>query len=182
MTRGSRRSWLREAGGVLAAVLVGAWLFSPGPRTQDHSHEPLPAAELTLADLSDKTVRLADFKGRVVLVDFWATWCHPCLQELPDLKAIYRKHEREGFIILAVSIDESPRKEIAAFVAENEVPYPVLLAGSGPIKGWRVRGLPTAYLIDREGRVVRSWFGYKDPRKLEESVRALLKGEHVHDS
>ncbi|MBI2384621.1 MAG: TlpA family protein disulfide reductase [Elusimicrobia bacterium] len=171
----------RETAGLLAVVLVGAWLLGPGPRTEDHSHSPLPAAELALPDISGKTARLSDFKGRVVLVDFWATWCYPCLQELPDLKALYRRHEGKGFVILAVSIDEGGKEAVAAFVAENKVPYPVLLAGSGPIKGWRVRGLPVAHLIDREGRIVRSWVGYKDPSELEGNVKALLSGEPIHD-
>lgn len=163
---------------VLTVVLIGAWMVSlSGPHSEDHSRSPVPAADLAVADLSGKTVRLADFKGRVVLVDFWATWCDPCLQELPDLNALYRRHERKGFVILAVSVDEATRKDIAAFVAENDVPYPVLLAGGSPVKGWPVRGLPTAHLIDGEGRIVRSWFGYKDPHQLEESVQALLREE-----
>ncbi|PIR19568.1 MAG: hypothetical protein COV48_01285 [Elusimicrobia bacterium CG11_big_fil_rev_8_21_14_0_20_64_6] len=97
------------------------------------------------------------------------------------MKALYGRHEGKGFVILAVSIDEGGKETVAPFVAENEVPYPVLLAGSAPIKGWRVRGLPVAHLIDREGRIVRSWFGYKDPVELEENVKTLLSGGSVHD-
>lgn len=180
------RHWRSKAAGFLAArwrtlagvvvVLAGGYWIGVllGPHTQDFSEAPRPAADFALPDVSGKTVRLSDFKGRVVLVDFWATWCVPCLEELPDLKALYAKHKDLGFTIVGLSMDEEGRELLAPFIKENQVPYPILLAGLEPLDGYPVRGLPTAYLIDRRGFIVKKYFGFKFPEQLEKDVSALL--------
>lgn len=169
-----RTRWKTLAG--LAAVLVvGYWIgFLQGPHTEDLSEKPRLAADFALPDLAGKTVRLSDFKGRVVLVDFWATWCIPCLEELPDLKALYAKHKERGFVIVGISIDDMGKEVVGPFVKENQVPYPILLTDLDPVEGFPVRGLPTAYLIDRRGFVVKKYFGFKFPEELNKDVSALL--------
>ena len=84
----------------------------------------LPAPPLSLPDPAGRRIALADFKGQVVLLDFWATWCEPCLYELPDLKKLQETFKPRGFTILGVSMDEEPR-DVAPFLRENKIPYPV---------------------------------------------------------
>jgi thiol-disulfide isomerase/thioredoxin len=165
--------WKTLAG--VAAVLAGGTLIGilQGPHTEDFSEKPRLAADFALPDLAGKTVRLSNFKDRVVLVDFWATWCIPCLEELPDLKALYAKHKERGFVIVGISIDDMGKEVVGPFVKENQVPYPILLAGLDPVEGFPVRGLPTAYLIDRQGFIVKKYFGFKFPEQLNKDVSAL---------
>lgn len=169
-----RNRWRTLAG--LPLVLTAAYLIGvfQGPHTEDFSESPRPAADLALPDLAGKTVRLSDFRGRVVLVDFWATWCAPCLEELPDLKALYGKHKDRGFSIVGISIDDEGKEVVAPFVKEHQVPYPILLAGLNPVEGFPVRGLPTAYLIDRSGFIVKKYFGFKFHEQMEKDIAAIL--------
>ena len=169
-----RIRWKTLAG--LAVVLAGGTMIGVlrGPHTEEFSEKPRPAADFALPDLTGKTVRLSDFKGQVVLVDFWATWCIPCIEELPDLKALYDKHKDRGFTIVGISIDDMGKEVVGPFVKENQVPYPILLAGLDPVEGFPVRGLPTAYLIDRRGFIVKKYFGFKFPEQLDKDVAAAL--------
>ncbi|MBI5624359.1 MAG: TlpA family protein disulfide reductase [Elusimicrobia bacterium] len=165
----------RTLAGVAFVLAGGYWIgVLLGPHTQDFSEAPRAAADFALPDLSGKTVRLSDFKGRVVLVDFWATWCAPCLEELPDLKALYSKRKDLGFTIVGISIDDEGKEVVAPFVDENQVPYPILIAGLEPVGGFPVRGLPTAYLIDRRGFIVKKYIGFKFPEQLDKDVSTLL--------
>lgn len=170
----ARTRWKTLAG--LAVVLAGGYLIGVlrGPHTDDLSEKPRLAADFALPDISGKAVRLSDFKGQVVLVDFWATWCAPCLEELPDIKALYGKHKDRGFTIVGISIDDMGKEIVAPFVKENQVPYPILLAGVDPVEGFPVRGLPTAYLIDRRGFIVKKYFGFKFPEQLDKDVAVFL--------
>jgi thiol-disulfide isomerase/thioredoxin len=122
-----------------------------------------------------KKIALTDFAGRVVLVDFWATWCEPCQEEIPWLVKLDRALAPEGFTILGVSMDEEGAKAVRRFVKDQPIPYPIILnGGEGPPPGWTVPGLPTAYLIGRDGTVLRRWFGEKDPDELRAAVEKAL--------
>lgn len=163
--------------GLVAVATIGYLIgLSQGPHTGDLPQTSRTTADFALPDLSGKTVRLSDFKDRVVLVDFWATWCLPCLAELPDLMALYRKYKDRGFTIVGISMDDMGKEVVGPFVRENQVPYPILLTGLDPVEGYPVRGLPTAYLIDRRGHVVKKYVGFKSPEGLEQDVTALLNG------
>lgn len=158
---------------LIAAVYLSA--VPQGPHTDDLSNSPRPAADFSLPDLSGRPVRLSEYKGQVVLVDFWATWCLPCLEELPELKALYGEHKDGGFVIVGISMDEAGQEALARFVREYQVPYPILHAGLDEVEGFPVRGLPTAYLVDRRGFIIKKYFGFKDPEELERDVAAALK-------
>ncbi|HEX4048075.1 MAG TPA: TlpA disulfide reductase family protein [Elusimicrobiota bacterium] len=133
------------------------------------------APRLTGPALRGKTVSLSDYAGKIVLVDFWATWCEPCQEEIPDLVKLRDKLKDKGFEILGVSMDEEGAKAVEKFVAKQPISYPVILNGgeSAPA-GWDVPGLPTAYLIGRRGEVLKRWFGEKDMPALEKDVTAAL--------
>lgn len=157
----------------LVAAVALAWACGPsGPSAP--SGAPEAAAALSLKTLDGKTVSLSDYKGKVVLVDFWATWCDPCKAEIPELIKLQAALESKGFAILGVSMDEEVA-EVAPFAKKAGINYPVLINGSERAPaGWVVPGLPTAYLIGRDGKSLSRMFGSKSVTKLKQDVEAAL--------
>ncbi len=163
-----------------AAFLAGAaYLTRPAPSPEPATPRLEPSAErqaarqLRAPDLAGRMVSLSDFKGRPVLLSFWATWCETCVAEMPVLEALHRRHRAQGLVVLAASIDEGGRKAVMPFVAQHNMTFPVLLAGERGGRDW-VRGLPSLYLIDRDGRVAKKRFGPVPSLTLESDVAALL--------
>ena len=154
--------------------------------------EPTPALELQ--DLQGRTHRLADYRGQVVLVNFWATWCAPCREEMPSIQALRRSLEGEPFAVLAVNLAE-PRSRIDKFLAQVPLDFPVLLdRDTSTARAWKARFLPATYLVDAEGRIWYAHYGDLDwsgpearakvlellgriPRKATESAARSAAGE-----
>jgi peroxiredoxin len=110
-------------------------------------------ADFTLTDLEGKPWHLRDLRGKVVLVNFWATWCPPCRKEMPDLEALYEKYKDQGFVVLAIS-DEDEAK-VAPFIAEQKIGYPVVLDPDSKVHQlYQVLGIPKSFVYDREGKLV----------------------------
>lgn len=134
-----------------------------------------PAPEFTLKSLDGHTVRLADFRGKVVLLNFWATWCAACNVEMPRLVEQYRKHRWEGLEIVGVSMDDSGEGVIAKFAKAKHVDYTVVKGDDGVAKAYGgVRFLPQTFVIDRNGAIVRSIAGPPEEREFEELIKRLL--------
>jgi peroxiredoxin len=110
-------------------------------------------ADFTLPDLQGRSWHLRDLNGKVVLVNFWATWCPPCRKEMPDLEALYEKYKDQGFIILAISDEESTK--VAPFITEHRISYPVLLDPGRKVNDlFVVEGIPKSFVFNREGKLV----------------------------
>jgi peroxiredoxin len=110
-------------------------------------------ADFTLSDLQGKSWHLRELKGKVVLVNFWATWCPPCRKEMPDLQALYDNYKDQGFVVLSISDEESAK--VAPFIAERKISYPVLLdPGRKVNEAFVVEGIPKSFVYDREGKLV----------------------------
>jgi cytochrome c biogenesis protein CcmG/thiol:disulfide interchange protein DsbE len=132
------------------------------------------APALAGATLDGKAVALSDYKGKVVLVDFWATWCGPCKAEIPELVKLQAALAGKPFAVLGVSMDED-KAAVGPFTASRNVNYPVIILGTeNAPAGWTVPGLPTAYLVGRDGSVLKRYFGSKDPDQLRADVDAAL--------
>ncbi len=129
----------------------------------------------TLADVDGKAVSLADYKGKVVMVDFWATWCGPCRQAIPHLNELYAQNRGKGFEILAIAMDENGEKVVPPFVATNQINYTVLL-GTPDVEAafGGLLGYPTTFLIDRNGEIVDKTLGYRPKEYFEEKLKPLL--------
>ncbi|MHA7836308.1 MAG: TlpA family protein disulfide reductase [bacterium] len=122
---------------------------------------------------------LADLRGRVVLVNFWATWCEPCESEMPAMDRLHAALPSDEFELVAVSIDEDP-EDVAAFQAKMELSFPILLDPSGRVyEAYQTMGVPESLLIDRDGRIVERYVGPRvwDAREYEDRIRALIVPE-----
>ena len=132
------------------------------------------APELSLSDLKG-TQSLTDYKGQVVLVNNWATWCPPCKAEMPTLLAYYEEHKDEGFSLIAIEAGE-PAEEVAEFVADYGLTFPVWLDPQNKaLIAFQNQGLPNSYVIDREGTVCLAWTGAISKSMLEKYVTPLLE-------
>jgi len=110
-------------------------------------------ADFTLTDLHGQAWHLKDLHGKVVLVNFWATWCPPCRKEMPDLQALYDKYKDQGFVVLSISDEEQAK--VAPFIADRKITYPVLLdPGRKVNEEFIVEGIPKSFVYDREGKLV----------------------------
>ena len=132
------------------------------------------ARDFTLESLDGSQVSLSDYRGQVVLVNFWATWCPPCRAEIPDLEAAYQAHRQDGFVILGVDV-EDPRHLIESFLDEVEMTYPILLDEAGRTsREYRAPGLPMTLLLDREGVIQVRHAGYISAEQLSEYLEQVL--------
>ncbi len=171
--------WAAFALGALLLIGGGAVLLAqastpevePGAEVAVLTRE---GADFTLQDFSGKTVRLADYRGRPVLINLWASWCPPCRAEMPDLVKFYEQHQAEGLVVLAVnSADQRDKAE--AFMENQPMPFPALYDPKGRVMdAFGVQGLPTTFLIDRKGQVQFAWTGQITPNLLATRVLPLI--------
>ena len=136
------------------------------------------APPFALPDLAGKTVRLEDYKGKVTLVNFWASWCEPCREEFPHMAELYRELEPRGFAIAAISDDVSDGK-MRAFVREFRPPFPILVGGGRMKAAYHYRGLPYSVLLDRQGRVIERIFGFGGESEFQRLRETITKELHA---
>jgi thiol-disulfide isomerase/thioredoxin len=153
-----------------AALLLTSALFPvlAEPRLQ----QPAPALTVTLSDGRD--FDLAAMRGKVVLINFWATWCGPCLEEMPELEKYYLEHKADGFEVLALSIDR-PGNRAKAFRVLSKLSFPGAMVSDASRNGFGTpEAVPASYLVDAQG-VVRNKFNSVDESLLDEAITPLLK-------
>lgn len=140
----------------------------------DKDRKMAPAFELK--DSTGKVVKLADYRGKVVLLDFWATWCGPCAIEIPWFEDFQRKYKDRGFEVLGISMDDDGWKAINPFVAEKKINYRIVLGDdkTGDQYGG-VEALPTTFVIDREGRIASVHVGLTGKKDFEDAIEKLLE-------
>ena len=133
------------------------------------------APDFELESLSGKKVKLSDFKGKAVLVNFWATWCQPCNIEMPWLVDLQKQYGPQGYVTLGVSVDDGSNEKIAAFAGAMNVNYTILRSTDAVANEYGgVDGLPTSFFIDRSGKVVEQIAGLADKSEIEKAVKASL--------
>ena len=168
-----RRGSIRRAAAtaLLLAVAACSKGTTPPPEAADITvqllKDPAPVGDFSVTDLDGKTITSAALRGKVVLVNFWATWCPPCRQEIPDLIALQAKY-RDDLVVLGISEDEGPPDDVRAFVAEHKINYFVALTTPELAKVFRgVAALPTTFVIDRDGNIVQRHVGLLNARQVE---------------
>ena len=188
--------WIAGAAVVVAIALFAMPLFIDSPGRASSSGDPSNSAAAgpaeaagvcmakksaanlayTVKDMNGADVRLSDYKGKVILLNYWATWCGPCKIEIPDLVALQEQYKEQGFVVLGVSQDDDP-ETLRAFASAYKMNYPVLvgrdqpdlLDAQGPL--W---GLPTSYLIGRDGTICTRHLGPATKEDFERELKALL--------
>jgi len=121
-------------------------------------------------------INSSDYEGKVLLVNFWATWCPPCRQEIPALMRIQEKYRAKGFSVIGVSMDEGGRRLVSKFIKKIEVNYPVIIGDAKIGRGFGgVMGIPVSFLVDREGNLVKRLDGYVSEKVLESQLEQLFK-------
>jgi len=166
---------------IALALLVAACGGAPAPDRASTEDAAAPAATTTqleeapdfrLPDLAGSEVSLADSTGRVRLIDFWATWCPPCRDEIPMLNELHHAYAEAGLTVLGISDEKAD--VVRKFAEEVGIDYPNLVDPGEVSESYHVLGLPTAFLVDQQGRVVASYMGPKSRRQLEAKIRELL--------
>ena len=129
---------------------------------------------LVMVQLDGGIWRMADHRGQVVLVNYWATWCEPCWEETPGLVRLSQELKPQGLAVVGVAIDEGGREKVKKFVDEFRVPYPVVLPARLSQVAYGLEGVPTSILVDREGRVAKTYVGAVRQADFETDIKVLL--------
>ena len=162
---------LRKTVVLIAFAALAALAGCPGAeKTAPSSSAP----DFTLPDLSGKKVRLADQKGKVVLIEFWATWCPPCRSSIPVIERLHRTYGGKGLVVLAISMDEGGWDKVKAFTAEQGITYSVLQGNDDVSTKYLVRMIPAVFLVDKQGNIAKQFIGGGSEADMEKEIKALL--------
>jgi len=157
------------AGGAGLAALRADRGDTPNPASQT-------APEWNLKDLDGKEVRLSDFKGKVVILDFWATWCGPCQREIPGFVNLQKDYGNRGLLVIGVSLDEGDVTAVKTFANRMSMNYPVLLGNNKITSDYgNIEAIPTTFIIDQQGMIAGKHVGYVEKRQCEAEIKRLLR-------
>jgi peroxiredoxin len=168
-----------------AALLVSAACSKPGgepakAQTAESGLKPAaqrnPAPDFTLKDAAGRDVKLSDLKGKVVLLNFWATWCGPCKFEIPWFIEFEKQYKDQGFAVVGVSLDDEGWEVVKPYIEDKKVNYRVVVGTEDvSMKYGGVDSLPQTFLIDREGRIASVHVGLQPKSAFEDDIKALLR-------
>ena len=178
-------AWLLGTAVVATAALVTLHFHTPRPlpggdtpaaeRLAGDDWTGRAAPDFELPALDGRRIRLSDFRDRVVLVNFWATWCAPCRVEMPWLREFDARYSSQGLTILGVSVDDGGRERVERFVRQLRVEYPILLSdGKVDLRYGGVRFLPQTFFVGRDGKITRRVYGIRTHEDFEAEIRSAL--------
>ena len=153
----------------LAFALAAAVLTRAEPVT------PTPAPAWKLKDADGKEVSSAQFKGKVIVVDFWATWCGPCRREIPGYIALQKKYAKDGLVIVGIAVNDT-EPAVKSFAAKQGVNYTLVMGDDAVVEAFGgMEAIPTTFIIDREGKIRERKVGAENPAEYEQTLRKYLK-------
>jgi peroxiredoxin len=156
---------------VLPAVIALALLFGCTDKSEQANAS---SADFTLQDMNGNKVKLSDYRGRVVLLEFWATWCPPCRASIPGLEKIHKAYKEKGLVVLAVSMDEGDWPSVKSFMKDYGITYTVLKGTDEVASQYHVRTIPMLLILDKEGRISKRYMGFGMEEDLEKDIKAVL--------
>jgi len=135
-----------------------------------------PVPSFKVVTISGQQVSLENYRGHVLILDFFATWCQPCRLSIPHLVEMNKKFGKQGLQIIGVNADEQSEKQLSGFMAEHRISYPVALAGDAMLSNYGIRAVPVMYVVDKKGKVAEIYRGYNDEigRASEQLIKKLL--------
>jgi len=135
----------------------------------------IEVADFTLSTLDGDTMALSDFKGKVIILDFWATWCAPCRVEIPGFVELQREYGKLGLQILGVSLDRGKKEDVKDFCDKYNVNYPILMDDGNVARKFGVTAIPTTYIIDRDRNLFKKYIGVREKRVFQNDIEQLIK-------
>ena len=166
-------TWVARVG---AVALIASCAFIPDEAHLTPEAKRKPAPQFTLKDADGKTVKLSDFRGQVVLLNFWATWCGPCQEEIPWFKTFQRDYKDRHFTVLGLSLDDDGWKAVKPYAAQNQLNYPLMLASDEvALLYGNVEALPTSFIVDQQGRIASHHIGLVSKKTYREEILGLLE-------
>lgn len=161
---------------LVALVGATALVLTVGRATAKGDDPSGPAPSWALKGLDGREVKSSDFGGKVVVLNFWATWCPPCRAEIPDFVEKQKKHEQAGLVFVGVSLDEGGTENVKAFVEKQGINYPIVMGTPEVVEAFGgIEGIPTTFLIDRKGNIREKIVGQERSEVLEKKLQQLLE-------
>lgn len=155
----------------MIALVLASCSSSDTPATSQLGQAP----GFALEGMDGKTIDFEQYKGKLVLVDFWATWCPPCRRSIPHLAELHTKYSGRGFEVVGISLDNTGKESVASFARDYSIPYTILMGTQETALKWNIgSGIPVAILVNREGAVVEKIVGYKDTQFWEQKIAQYL--------
>lgn len=143
-------------------------------KTSDEKN-PNPGFDFDLPDLNGEIVSLEDFRGKVLIINFWATWCPPCEEEMPKLNQLHKRYKNEGLVVIGIALDKDSLNLVKPFVRKKGIGYPILVGNEQVLRGVKdFSGVPTTLILDQKGNIKKKYDGSFDKDDLEKSLKELF--------
>ncbi len=165
-----KRGFLSKFFLILCLGLIGVFLL-----TQCAKEKKSPSAwapDFTLKTLDGQEIILSQLKGKVVLLDFWATWCGPCREAIPHLIQLYKAYRENGFEVIGMSLDKGDGEVVRNFAKSMDIPYPIVMAPEEVVRNYRVTSIPTTFILDKEGKIRQRITGFNSA--ISQQINSLV--------
>jgi peroxiredoxin len=160
---------------LVASLALGlAFQGCGGPAVPANLGPGDPAPDFSLKDLNGNKVSLREYRGKLVLLNFWATYCEPCRDEMPQLMALHDAYKAKDVVVVGISLDETGAAAVRPFVEALRIGYPILLGDSNVFTRYRGLGIPMTVLIGRDGKIAKKWIGAKSRHEFEGTILGNL--------